>query len=237
MRLGPHQIEPSDDDDDVLTTVAGVATWAPAGSGSSDIPESIIDAKGDLIVGTAADTADRVAVGTDGFVLTADSGEAEGVKWASVASVTWPPASITYAQTGKTLTVSRNATGGSSWFSQRWIVAHGYFFNPTRYQADMFQSDTYTLYIDGVSYGSAATTVSGATFAIDITLSGPALAPGVHYFSLRGSSGAHRFYYNSGLGILPTSGTYVTNIEWGPWIGPATEATPHGTLTFDCEGS
>jgi hypothetical protein len=41
-----------------------------------------VDAKGDLIVGTAADTAARLAVGTDGHLLTAASGEATGLIYA-----------------------------------------------------------------------------------------------------------------------------------------------------------
>lgn len=39
--------------------------------------------KGDLLAGTEADTLTRVAVGTDGQVLTADSASAAGVKWAA----------------------------------------------------------------------------------------------------------------------------------------------------------
>ena len=49
------------------------------------VPKSLVDAKGDLIVGTAADTAARLAVGADGQVLTADSAQASGVKWAAPA--------------------------------------------------------------------------------------------------------------------------------------------------------
>ena len=45
------------------------------------ISKTIVDAKGDLIVATAADTPARVAVGTNGQVLVADSTAAEGVKW------------------------------------------------------------------------------------------------------------------------------------------------------------
>jgi hypothetical protein len=45
------------------------------------IPKSIIDAKGDLIGGTAADTSARLAVGTDGKNLVADSAETTGLKW------------------------------------------------------------------------------------------------------------------------------------------------------------
>lgn len=68
----------------VLTVDSGETTglkWA-AVSGSG-IAESLLDAKGDLIVASAADTAARLAVGTNGHVLTADSGEATGVKWAA----------------------------------------------------------------------------------------------------------------------------------------------------------
>jgi hypothetical protein len=47
------------------------------------IAKSLIDAKGDLIVGTADDTPARLAVGADDYVLTAASGETAGVKWAA----------------------------------------------------------------------------------------------------------------------------------------------------------
>jgi hypothetical protein len=42
-----------------------------------------VDAKGDLIVGTGADTFARLAVGTNGHTLVADSAEATGLKWAA----------------------------------------------------------------------------------------------------------------------------------------------------------
>jgi hypothetical protein len=49
----------------------------------SGIPATILDAKGDLVAASAADTAARLAVGTNGQVLTADSAAATGVKWAT----------------------------------------------------------------------------------------------------------------------------------------------------------
>jgi hypothetical protein len=49
-------------------------------------PLTILDAKGDLISATAADTPARLAVGANNTVLTADSTTATGLKWATPSS-------------------------------------------------------------------------------------------------------------------------------------------------------
>jgi len=49
------------------------------------ISASIVDVKGDLIAATGADTVVRLAAGTNGHVLTADSVETTGMKWAAAA--------------------------------------------------------------------------------------------------------------------------------------------------------
>jgi hypothetical protein len=52
------------------------------------IQPTIIDAKGDLLVGTADNVVNRLGVtGTTGSVLTADAGETTGLKWAAAGSV------------------------------------------------------------------------------------------------------------------------------------------------------
>ena len=48
------------------------------------IPNTVMDAKGDLIVGTAADTVGKLTVGTNGYYLKADSSTATGLTWAVV---------------------------------------------------------------------------------------------------------------------------------------------------------
>ena len=52
--------------------------------GTADaVSESTANAKGDLLAATANDTITRLAVGTNDQVLTADSAEATGIKWAA----------------------------------------------------------------------------------------------------------------------------------------------------------
>jgi len=71
---------------DIEGVTAGTGISGGGTSGTVTITNSMateIDAKGDLIVGTGADTFSRLAVGTNDFVLTAASGEATGLKWAA----------------------------------------------------------------------------------------------------------------------------------------------------------
>ncbi|NBT48917.1 MAG: hypothetical protein EBT07_14075 [Actinobacteria bacterium] len=46
---------------------------------AAGISASIVDAKGDLIVGTADNTVGRLAVGTNGYTLVADSAQTSGI--------------------------------------------------------------------------------------------------------------------------------------------------------------
>ena len=59
-------------------------TWVTTDD-TNAIQNAIVDAKGDLIGATAADTPARLAVGTNGQVLTADSTAGTGLKWATPA--------------------------------------------------------------------------------------------------------------------------------------------------------
>jgi hypothetical protein len=55
------------------------------GAGDTAIQPTILNAKGDLIAATAADTPAALTVGANGTVLTAASGEATGLQWAAPA--------------------------------------------------------------------------------------------------------------------------------------------------------
>ena len=94
----PHATQHSDLNDAVEALEAKVGANSSAVATSFDyrigileaneLPDTIIDAKGDLIVGSADNTATRLAVGgTDGHILKVDSSTTTGLAWgaASVA--------------------------------------------------------------------------------------------------------------------------------------------------------
>lgn len=73
---------------DIEGVTAGVGISGGGTSGTVTITNSMataIDAKGDLVVGTGADTFSKLTVGANGTILTADSAEATGMKWATPA--------------------------------------------------------------------------------------------------------------------------------------------------------
>ena len=89
--------------------------WYPIGTGThghsdyitqaSAINPTIVDAKGDIIAASAADTVARLAVGANDTVLTADSTAGTGLKWATPSSGGMTLISTT-TLTGASVTVS-----------------------------------------------------------------------------------------------------------------------------------
>ena len=93
------------------------------------VPKTIVDAKGDLIAATAADTTARLAVGANGETLVADSSTSTGLDWKSATEQypwqTWTPTYTNisvgngtvvarYQQIGKLVNVEYRLTFGST---------------------------------------------------------------------------------------------------------------------------
>jgi hypothetical protein len=91
---------------------------------ATGIPATIIDAKGDLIAGTAADTAGRLAVGTNNYVLTADSAETTGMKWAAIPAST--PAFTGVALTNSAVQTLSNSTNTAITFDTETFDTNAY---------------------------------------------------------------------------------------------------------------
>ena len=85
------------------------------------IPKSLVDAKGDLVAASAADTPARVAVGTNGQVLTADSTAAAGLAWTTPAS----GGGLTLLSTTTLSGTSTTINGFASTYVDLYLVLYG----------------------------------------------------------------------------------------------------------------
>lgn len=180
---------------------------------ATGIPATIIDAKGDLIVGTAADTAARLAVGgTNGHVLTVDSTESAGMKWAAVSGGGMTLLSTT-TLTSTTTTISITSTG----YNYLYIYL-GEYYNAGDTLKIRFNSDT------GNNYSSSYMSYEGNGSATGST------APS--YFFGRGQD-SYRTYVNASSPYTmnavflihdPTSSENDKLVQY--WAGGTQTATP-----------
>lgn len=142
-------------------------SWVADATG---IPATIFDAKGDIIAATAADTASRLAVGTNGQVLTADSTAATGLKWATAAGGGSMTLLSTTTLSGSTTTVSSISQSYKNLYIE----------------------------INGMSISAFAATINFLTnsTATVIYVQQAASATGVNYYSTAGTLGNGQNYAN-----------------------------------------
>ena len=88
---------------------------------SNAIQNAIVDAKGDLISATAADTPARLAVGNNGDTLVADSSATTGLRWTATPSASNPliNSSFDIWQRGTSI------TGQEKYSADRWYKIRG----------------------------------------------------------------------------------------------------------------
>jgi len=82
----------ANDQGDITEVSAGTGISVASGTGPVPVVTNTVattfDAKGDLVVGTGADTFAKLTVGTNGYTLVADSAETTGLKWAAPSGAT-----------------------------------------------------------------------------------------------------------------------------------------------------
>ena len=96
-------------------------TWVTSDDANA-IQNTIVDAKGDLITATAADTPARLAVGTNDNFLQAASGQATGLQWGGAWS-TWTPTLVQGVTVTATVAAARYIKIGKMITGQVLLVA------------------------------------------------------------------------------------------------------------------
>lgn len=112
-------------------------TWV-AQDDSNAIQNAIVDAKGDLIAATAADTPARLAVGTNGQLLSADSTASTGLKWVDAPSSGGMTLLSTTTLSGSSTTISSISQS----YKELVVYVKDFSSNSSAYCRVEFNSDT-----------------------------------------------------------------------------------------------
>ena len=186
-------------------------TWV-AQDDSNAIQNAIVDAKGDLIGATAADTPARLAVGTNGQVLTADSTASTGLAWAT------PTTGLSYAdngvlnsamqiwQRGTSITGTTAGTySADRWFTYRGASTAGY--TTTR------QATNDTTNLPNIQYCARLQRDSGNTSTQFLALAQSFET--INSIPFVGKTVTLSFYARRGANFSPTSNLFDAFIFYG----------------------
>ncbi len=204
---------------DITGVTAGTGISGGGTSGTVTVTNSMataIDAKGDLIVGTGADTFSRLAVGSNDQILVADSAQATGVKWATP---TASASGLTFiSKTSWSATASVTVDGVFTSTYQNYLIIINDWVNSTYSNVPQMQ----------LRYGSSTSgsVIYGSSFGC--TYAGSPIK-----FQSTTAAAAFDFYQYGG----DDSGTFITlNIERvGTGSGKKALITGHGITDAGAE--
>jgi hypothetical protein len=209
--------------------------WYPIGVGGhshSEIAKTIVDVKGDLIVGTAADTVDRLAVGNNGETLVADSVASTGLRYSATPSASNPVinGAMQVWQRGTTSADS----AGSPYTADRWQMFRSGVAGATTTR--QVTGDTTNLpsvqYCARVQRNSGNTAVNGIFFAQTVeSLNSIPFAGKTVTVSFYARAGANYSSASSVLSSVFVSGTGTDQNVASGLTGQATVVSANNTLT------
>lgn len=152
--------------------------WAPAAvTDAGAIPKALVDAKGDVLTATADNTPARLAVGSDGQALLADSTQTTGLRWGSVFTDPSTTKGDLLARSSSALNRLAVGTDGyvltadsTQTLGVKWAAAAGGYTDPLTTKGDLVgRSASATVRIpvgtDGLFLKADSTNANGVTWA------------------------------------------------------------------------
>ena len=236
----------NNDQGDITGVTAGTGISGGGTSGAVTITNSMateIDAKGDLIGGTGADTFARLAVGANNTVLTADSTQATGLKWATVAAgYTLISTTTITATSTTTISVSANS------YSQLVIILDNMFLGTNGEEINIrFNGDTGSNYkFFRVGTSNTTSDVNANASGTDINgffgATGTGSSKGCGFLQINKPNGTDKFTFGGNSFTVNNSGTISSRYVGGFYDGAAVissisvigsnSATATGTVTL-----
>jgi hypothetical protein len=175
-------------------------TWV-AQDDSNAIQNAIVDAKGDLIAASAADTPARLAVGSNGTSLVADSTTSTGLKWGYAADL-----GVNLANSGFQ-TINNVTETTLSWDTEFWDVGgfHSTTTNISRITIPTGLGGKY-LFNGNFAYPSNATGQRYAAFKVN--------GSGPFYIASTGANGTYSSFLNFSIIASANAGDYFEFITF-----------------------